>query len=262
MIRSGSTLQYNINRSLVELLQVGTGEGYITPDRFADLQEQLVEWAEDSSVHVIKTHDVPWGIIDMAASDAVRVCYIYRDLRDVAASVKSKWRRQGEALFATLDKAIATYWEVQAIPVVLCQKYEDIISDVPVAVRALASFLGLRPTEGIIASVAKECSLESATKTARSIRLNPFLRVKSMLLRVGRKMQAKRILCAIGIKESVLRRIRDSMYYQDKIALLHPDHISENAGAIGKWRKELSDREIDTITGRYRSWFLEAGYTI
>src|SRR3972149_3606276 len=258
MIRSGSTLQYNISRNLVELLQVGVGEGYFAPDSLADFQEQFVRWGQDPSLHVIKTHSVPRGIINMVASGAVRVCYIYRDLRDVAASAKSKWGYQGNALFADLDKATATYWEVQALPAVLSQRYEAVVRDIPVGVRAIAGFLGLRPAEGIIASVAKECALESATRTARSIRLNPFLRLKSILLRVGVKMRAKRILRTIGMQESMLRRIRDSMYYYDKSTLLHPDHISETAGAIGKWRTELSDREIDTLLARYRSWFLDA----
>lgn len=262
MIRSGSTLQYNITRVLVELLQVGVGEGYFESDSFMELREQIVQWAADSTVHVIKTHIVPRNIIDMNSADSVRVFYIYRDLRDVAASAKSKWGYEGKELFNRLDMATATYKEVLTLSNVLIQKYEDVVLDMPASVRAVAAFLGIEPTDSIITSVTEECSLESAKKTTGNIRSDPVFILKSFLLRDEIRIPANIFLKAIGIRSTVRRKLRNILNKYDKHALYHPDHISKNSGAIGKWRLELSDYEIEHIIERYKSWFSKAGYSL
>ena len=58
MIRSGSTLQYDMVRTLVEWLQMGHNQGYIGPAALALREADLKAWEEDDQLHVINSHVV------------------------------------------------------------------------------------------------------------------------------------------------------------------------------------------------------------
>ena len=164
MARSGSTLQYNICRSLVEKLDIGKGEGFFEGNQLFNFQEQFLEGGKDELFHVIKIHEFYPKAVEMSLNGYVKICYIYRDLRDVAASLKKKEKVSGKALITSLDAAIAVYNKIKDIPNVLIQKYENIVIDIAQAIREVVLFQGLKASKSTIEWVNKECSIETAKK--------------------------------------------------------------------------------------------------
>ena len=241
MMRSGSTLQYNIARTLAEKTGTGIGQGFFTDDQLTNLGERLLQWGKEQNYYVIKTHDFNPNVAEMTSAGLAKVFYIYRDIRDVAASAKRKFGSKGvRDLVTGLDRVIDVHYRIKAMDNVLWQKYEDVVADNTSAIWAQADSLKLQPTEDIVSEVAKECSLENADRIGRSLQKALGVKVKS-LLRSG-----------AGIPINIY----------DKYTLLHPDHISRNAGAIGAWRTELTDQETCIITERYRLWLHDEGYPL
>ncbi|MEG4034983.1 FkbM family methyltransferase, partial [Microcoleus sp. S36b_A4] len=235
MARSGSTLQYNICRSLVEKLDIGKGEGFFEGNQLFNLQEQFLEWGKDDLFHVIKIHDFYPKAVEMSLKGCVKICYIYRDIRDVAASLKKKDKVKGKALITSLDAAIEVYYKLKNVPNILIHKYESIVIDIAKAIREVVLFLGIKSSEDTIEWVNKECSVENAKKVILS-------------------------LTAGGIQNTQLNASRQQLY--DSKTLLHHNHISKNSGAIGVWRFDLEQEEINWITERYKSWLVEVKYLL
>lgn len=242
MPRSGSTLQYNLARTLVEKMGVGEGHGYF--DQPTELGSRLLEWSNDDGYHVAKTHAVHPEIIVMTASGSACITYIYRDIRDVAVSLKRAFKvRREEALLRTLDTAITSHYSIKSIKgEVLWQKYEHTVANVPDAVWTQAKFLGLEPTESIVSEVADECSIENSRRVAESISRDGGLKTKLL---------------------PWLHRVRIRHYaYDRERTLLHHNHISSTSGSTNIWRKELKRHEANLLTERYKEWLQEEGYEL
>ena len=251
MIRSGSTLQYNIVRSLLENMKLGKGHGYFDANEYVVPERQLKQWANDKYYHVIKMHDLHPKAEEMTKSGLVKICYIYRDIRDVAVSANNIWSDKGEKLIESLDKAIKIYYDIKKIPNVPMQKYEDVVGNLPNAVKEIADFLNINPNEEVINVIVRDCSIESMKKI--SIKM---IFIKKLLIFMRTITPTK--LRPFLRKASGLR----GYAYFDKNTLLHPGHISKNIGAIGVWKTALEKHEINIITTRYQSWFIEAGYPL
>jgi hypothetical protein len=112
MARGGSTLLYNVARTLVECAAAGSGHGFVTSAETHGCYcspEQLAVWAASDAWHVVKTHEVLRGCADYIKGDRTRVLYIYWDLRDVAVSMKRAFYIDGEKLLSTMGKAVRFY---------------------------------------------------------------------------------------------------------------------------------------------------------
>ena len=101
MIRSGSTLQYNLIRLQVEATFSGKAEGFIGKKELNS--ERLQFWQKDVALHVIKSHDI---LPEWMRAEGIKLVYIYRDIRDVAVSLKNKSGRTGDRLLAYSDGII------------------------------------------------------------------------------------------------------------------------------------------------------------
>ena len=234
MSRSGSTLQYNICRNLVEQLDVGKGEGFFGGDQLITLQQTFWDWGKDDQFHVIKIHDFYPQAVEMSLNGSVKICYVYRDIRDVAASLKNKDKVNEEGLIATLDQAIEVYHKIKGVPNLLIQRYENVVFDVPKAIKEIVVFLGLKASEDVIKRVDKESSIQSAKKVMLSL--------------------------AGSIQNTEIKT--DQQFLYDSKTLLHHNHISNNSGASGVWRVDLEQEEINLITDRYKSWLMEVNYLL
>jgi hypothetical protein len=204
MARSGSTLQYNICRSLVEKLDIGKREGVFGGAQLFDLQEQFLEWGKEELFHVIKIHDFYPKAVEMSLNGYVKICYIYRDIRDVAANLKKKDNVNDQGLLTILDAAIAVYHKIKDVPNVLIQKYENIFIDIAQAIREVVLFLGLKPSEPTIEWVNKECSVEKAKEIMLSL--------------------------AVGSPNTQLNASMQPLCHSK--TLLHHNHISNSSGAM------------------------------
>jgi hypothetical protein len=268
MMRAGSTLQYNIVLNLIEHMDLGVGQGFFQESQFSNLETQFDQWAKDPYYHVIKLHEICPKSLEMVASDRMKICYIFRDIRDVAVSVKRKFSyKRTDHFIGTLDRAVSTYYEMNNIPGVLWQKYEDVITNLTISVREIGFYLGLDATEDVILAVAKSCSLDQAIKTIENMSLKTrFMDYtnKHFLPKINRLAKQfpenlKYILRKTPLH--VLRQEIESPKHRiDKHNLFQPSHISKDRGAAGLWRSHLDAKEIGMLSERYKSWYVDAGY--
>jgi hypothetical protein len=258
MIRSGSTLQYNLVCSLVEKMGVGVGNGSIHPSRWEEFQQQFEDWAKADTIHVIKSHDLIPRQAEMAASGQLLTCYIYRDLKEVAVSTQRmfSWARDRDALLDILDRAIATYFEIENMENKIWQKYEDVVTDLELAVQTLAEGIGLNPTQEIISTIARQWSIDNVKQKMKRFERFKVFREISYFIRDK-----------IGIKNTNIGRfmrqmkVPDYMLFNvDSQSLLLSEHISKESREVEREANTLDLELANIITERYRDWFLNAGY--
>lgn len=236
MFRAGSTLQYNIARLLLEESETGRSEDFFEEDHVAAEPQKFLQWEDDEVYHLIKMHDLYRSPrVSEPGIQRVRTLYIYRDIRDVAASLKIKLKIEGDALDAMLDKAVAVSNQIMDSPAVLCQRYEDVRCELPRAIVDIAVFLGINATAGVVAMVTDACSLDAVERNVKNAN------------RKNLKRQLRIAMNKMGFRRLIY----------DRETLLHHNHISRNKGTPGVWRTGLSLAEQHRITERYRAW-LEA----
>ena len=134
---TGSTLQYNIVRSIIEKTKLGEAHGYFDNQEYILPDNLFIKWLNDKYYHVIKMHDIHPKTIEYKNNPNMKICYIYRDIRDVAASAKNIWGSEGERLYSSLDKAINIYYVLKTFPNVIFQKYEEVIFDLSKSIKEI-----------------------------------------------------------------------------------------------------------------------------
>ena len=239
MPRSGSTLQYNIARLLVTKLQIGFAEGFISKKGLERSKTKLLDWETSTLYHVIKSHIIHPEWMETSSMNRCYL-YIYRDIRDVAVSIKNKFGHEGNKLILSLDNAIDGYEKISKMRGknnICWQKYEDVVRDIPTAIMEQASFLKLKPDHQVKREIVQECNIDHVNKIIQKLQGN--YRTK---------------LC------SFFRKLHMPVNNFDSESLYHPDHISKNNGAIGGWKSELSKEEVDIIESRYNSWLRTHNY--
>lgn len=259
MIRAGSTLQYNVARRLAEILGVGIGESELKKrlDGSSHITDpELFALAIDRTTYVIKIHNLKEWIypraFEIVPAASIRVCTIYRDLRDVAVSARRKWRYTFDELLELLDEQMRDARDLDSLPVqvpVLSQYYETVMRDLPAAVRQIAAFLDLTPTDEIVRQIADECSVEVALQTMTTVQE----RLRVAVHTIGKKnsVAAHRLL--------TLAR-NGKLNFLDETTLIHYNHISRTLGASGVWKTDLKHEDARVITQRYWNWLVEKGY--
>lgn len=234
MKRSGSTLQYNVARYLLEVTGDGETHGYWSADRISSRRRRIREWGAAPLFHLIKTHDYP--DVDLVAD---RVLYIYRDPRAVAASIQKKIGRRPRDLIARLEMSRDRMFEVRRLframqdgATRFCvQRYGDVMRDREGAVREIARFLGADVSNAVIEDVA------SRTDPGRTRR-----RLEDAFGGYPSKLQAtlSRFLPWVDAPA-------------EESSLLHPDHVSGDNGA-NRWEGIVSLRDLEEIESRFGAW--------
>ena len=253
MVRSGSTLQYNIVRNLIISKNAGQAVGRIA-DHHNHIQRNISKWKDANEYYLMRSHYIqPWTE-NLLMLRRKRLCYIYRDIRDVAVSLKhiSKQKRIRQELFRIknivpidyLKRMVLTYYRVKEFKEkgyeVLVQQYEAVVKNLPDAISEVAEFLDLNVCDHEIEFVNHECSLEKATSITKQLAIGP-----------------KSKLCSIlGLLSARFRFAAE----RDEQSLLSYNHISKNRGATGVWRMGLTDKEIEAILHEFGDWLCETGY--
>lgn len=168
-----------------------------------------------------------------------KICYIYRNIRDVAVSLRLKRGLTFEKIMGELSTAISEYEAAVKIPGVLVQKYETIMLDLVEAVEELAAFLHIQVDPGICRQIADECSVQRAESVANDLKYK----------------------LAFDLSGKTTRQIDEILSPNlDSKTLLHPNHISKNIGASGVWKTQLSRQEKQAIMSNFSGWLLENEY--
>jgi hypothetical protein len=220
MLRSGSTLQYNIAASLLELNGPLTRAGFLGDFRKPEVRAKLDAMKAAPGWTILKTHEAP--LERSFYDDHVRVLFSYRDVRDIAASIKKKWAYPFEKILSDIDDMIEIERAFGDIPNVLVQSYDKLYADLAGAAREIADFLGVRATEADIQTIAAGQAIENQAESRGSV----LSKLVGLVKRKG----------------------------YDQRTLLHPDHISATGGRDGDWMNQFETGEIAVLNERFADW--------
>lgn len=229
MYRSCSTWQYAVASQLVVDRLGGIRLGFMEGTQFGPMRDGGND--EHSRPGVLKTHDASPSF-DAAAW---RVLYAYRDLRDVAFSYMAKFRVTFEEMASrgVLTKILENdaFWRAQ--PGVLCQRYEEIVSDPARGVAEIAGHLGLELSEKDCQALAREYSWEANLCRAMAV-----------------KRKAEREGVELGGPAGSSPH--------DPVTLLHWDHLRVGRGR--NWRQLASRRECELLAQLCGHWLVANNY--
>ena len=231
MLRSGSTLQYNVAACVLETAGALKRGGFVGDFGKPEVRAKLETLKAADGWTIIKTHEPP---LERAFYDErVRVLFSYRDVRDIAASIRKKWRYPFEQILSDIDAMIEIERQFGDIPNVLVQSYNTLYHKLPEATRDIAEFLGIALTPKTLGAIAARNTLGTDGKVEA---------INSGLI-------------------NSLYRLFGLRAYDDR-TLLHHDHISSSRGRNGDWQNQFSPDEISTLNDRYINWLRAHSYLV
>ena len=223
MVRSGSTLQYNMAARLL-----GTKSDFEKIGFLGDINDSVhLERIEKFKIRtngtaLLKTHSFPKEIEFYESS--VYVLFCYRDFRDIAASIKKKWGWSFDVIIKRLDNLILLEESIMKLPNVLSQSYDTLFNSPDIAIQEMANFLNLVITSSDVIAFKEQLSVSAIRD---EVRMTTFAK----------------------IKKSIFKKVDF-----DQDTLLHQNHISKTKGQKGDWKNQFSQKEIDILHTRYSGW--------
>jgi len=224
MLRSGSTLQYQIASELIEHLNVGhRTTWHDTAEHPSVLAKQ-----PETGLSTFKTHQLTETVKEQCVSGQSISLYIYRDLRDVLSSYQEKnsVRLTGKKLEGWLTTILKTDANWRSLPSLYISRYEDVIPSIASEVTNISKYLGIECPDSLINHIAQSLSYNS-----QKDRIN-------------------------STSSSWVKANETNIY--DKVSLLHSNHLQ--SGAIGRYKTDLSIGQISTIEELAGDWLLKMGY--
>jgi hypothetical protein len=228
MIRSGSTLQYQVVADLLEQRGLGQRAGFVEKKNFRQVRAQLENM---TGLSVIKIHDFLPEIEPWLKLEKTKIFYTFRDLRSVAASVMRIWKAPFSDVIRPngwLDSAVAADARWRAFPGVTVSRYEDLVQSLPSEVGRWATALGLELTPQEVEDVSARFSIPAQQERIRQAGLPEE-----------------------GAQSSAIETF-------DPKSLLHARHITD--GSEEGWKKELSPDQIKQIEDQYSGWLQQHGF--
>jgi Sulfotransferase domain len=231
MYRACSTWQFEVVAHLVEQHRRGRRLGYLTAEQYGGSPE-----VPPQGWRVFKSHDGDRRFAASIAQGRAVAIYAYRDVRDVVFSLMHKRRWTFEQLLrqGMIHQVLANdrFWTGQSH--VLVQRYDEILADPVASVRALATHLGIEPSEGEAEQIAEEYSLAANKARADALRHR---------LEQG----------GVDLNEAANSQICDAS------TMLHWNHVRD--GRSGSWMDESTPRQrliLHRLCGR---WLRSRGYS-
>lgn len=220
MIRSGSTLQYQLAKAILETVGPLRNLGFIAPN-----EKLPADVDQDTTPSICKLHHWDDSFASLLKSNRVVAFYSFRELHDVAVSAMRKFALTFEDLWERrwLQGAVRDDGLWLATPNVYSAAYQLLINDLEGEVHRMAEWMDIQlPMEEVV---------RIASEHEFAVQKQRFL------------ANAK---VAMGKKG----------YNPD--TLLHDNHLHE--GAVGGWRKILSEKQADMVTTEFRDWLEIRGY--
>lgn len=233
MLRSGSTLQYNLAAKIIETVRPLNRVGFLGDFGKPEVRQKLDALKVGKGWSILKTHELP--LEPDFYDDNVRVIFSYRDVRDIAASIKKKWGYPFEQILADIDAMIEIERAFADLPNVLVQSYDNLYDDLPSATREIAQFFSVPLTTTNISQISGSLSVDASKKRIEARLKNPVTRL------LGR----------------VVGRLR-----VDPITQMHDNHISASNGRDGDWVNQFDAAERDELERRYSAWLAQRGYAL
>lgn len=226
MLRSGSTLQYNIASEIVELKGLGQREVWVD-----DHQKYFAEM-DGKRTRVFKSHRLSEELKQLIEDGHAKAIVSYRDLRDAVASWQAKNRTvldvQAGMDFAESAVSMLRDWEDLGHDKVMVSQYETMISDIPREIEKTADFLDISLTKREIKKISNSVSVDKIQDRLSSL-----------------------------LSEDITRSGELSW---DTKTLVHLNHL--NGGGVGRFKNELSKELISEINHKYLPWLIRHGYNL
>jgi len=227
MRRGGSTLQYHLVSSLVEVAG-GVVLGLTSPESFPN---QFEHHSDKDGYLVVKCHRFVPELGQLVPTGQAKAVYIFRDIRDVCVSLQHKnddsfldMIRQGFP-----EDVLSEYHYWTGLPEAYVSKYETVMADMHDEVKSLAAYLGVSVSDGEIIAIAEQHS---------------FSKQKENIARFNYESD--------GLGEGHNR--------YDPNSLLHPNHL--RSGKSEQWKSDLTRLQVAYVEYCGYSFFVEEGYRI
>ncbi len=228
-VRSGSTLQFNITRELVEKSNSGYAVAYDYTENFSEIFENF----NDKKLKVFKTHSLSPLMIELIKNKKAVAIYCYRDIRDVIVSIAKKENGNASNLIKNdtfiLDY-IVYFHLIKNLPFSLMSKYENFYNNILQECIRISSFLNI--------SVDLKTMQQIETDFSRDVLIS--------------KMDIKKMEDFIGKNG---RR-----YKINKKTLIHFNHFGNYFP--GSYENDLLKNEINKIEKLAGYWLISNGYKI
>ena len=231
MPRSGSTLQSNIAKSLLEASKRGS-----RVDWAIDWQnniDNIKEMSKSEEIYLLKSHWVTDEILNLSRDLNIRYLISYRDVRDVAVSMMIKFDYSFKKAKKRIAKAIDNIQRIRVLGenYYLEQPYPILKDKLDVAIKDVNDFLNLGVKESIRIDIENELSIDNLYNLCKKRKM-PF----STLFR----------------KVIFLLRLR--FPFANEKYMLHANHISKHKGRQGVWQENLSKQQAEELQETFSDW--------
>lgn len=241
MPKAGSTLQYNVCKELLGD-RLAIDYGWVPAPRLAKGFQPA--WGGDDGGHsVLKCHQLPGWVDDVAGSAELRIVSTYRDLRDVAASaMEFEPDRSFDKILEVLEMTVREVTRLEGLGTCLIQRYETMTSNLESAVREIGSYLDCPATDDEVKNIVERWNVQAAKKRATQANL------------ASERRRRPRLRFRRSDKDT------GSAKQWDSETLLRPTHISTSEGRPGRFEGILSRDETGLIERRFGEWLREHAY--
>lgn len=226
MLRSGSTLQYNIAAEIVER------SGFGRRERWIDDHAEYFSTMQSEEAIVFKSHVLSPQISEIFAAQQGLSLVSYRDIRDATASWQAKNRTvlTVEEAINFSDAAINQLkkWEELPVSWVFYSRYEDFHGSIKMEIEAIAHWLGILLEQDVVENIESLVSVESLSKLNYSGDESEFT--------------------------------RSGHFVWNSKTLVHIDHL--NGGDVGRYQRELSAEVAGCLNDRHGEWLVDHGYSL
>ena len=257
MKRSGSTLQYNLSKLLLENQFKTKTFGYI---HGRDLSKKLSN--EDMlkvnflECIILKCHNPPWKVGSQLLENH-KILYIYRDLRAVYYSMKIRQNCSLDEFILEMKKSLDLYSNYEKDSRVFVQKYEDVFLNNKDALLDISKYLQVKVNDNLITKILKSVSIESF-KNNHSF----FKKIITFIFRFLINTVPKKFIIFLKkipfLPKMILIFKRFITPNSDN--LIYTDHVSKFKGNPTIWKDKLSNDEISRIEIEFNGWLKEHGY--
>jgi len=257
MKRSGSTLQFNIARLLLESQESVINLGYVQKQ---NLKNKLKAYGKNSKNLIVKCHNPDWNYVGEFACEN-KILYIYRDLRSVYASMKLRTNVSLNDFIYQMKKDLILYSKFENDNRIFVQKYEEIYRNERHAIYDISNYLEINSIDTLLVEDIVEKVSISAHSNGNFLTLDGNM-IITWLFRMLIKMTPKSIIAflkRIMFTKKIVAFIKSLVTVNSK-TLMYSDHISKTKGKPDAWKEILSNEEVCMIELEFNGWLVKHGY--
>ena len=257
MKRSGSTLQYNLSKLLLENQFKTKNFGYIDgKDISKKLSNEDMLKANFSEYIILKCHNPPWKVGSQFLENH-KILYIYRDLRAVYFSMKIRQNYSLDEFVLEMKKSLDLYSNYEKDSRVFVQKYEDVFLNNKDALLDISKYLQVKVNDNLITKILKLVSIESSKNNHSFFKKIITFIYRFLINTVPKKfiIFLKKILF-VPKMISIFRKFITPNSDRE----MYADHVSKFKGNPATWKDKLSTDEISRIEIEFNGWLKEHGY--